>query len=53
MSTTVIGSGQFVIEYCGEVISQKVFEKRTLEYSENDIKHFYFMSLQSNEVYIE
>lgn len=42
--------GQFVIEYCGEVIPQKVFHKRTHDYSESGVEHFYFMSLQTNEV---
>lgn len=44
--------GRFVIEYCGEVIPQNVFLKRTFDYSESGVEHFYFMSLQSNEVNI-
>lgn len=47
-----IERGRFVIEYCGEVIPQKIFLKRTLEYSESGVEHFYFMSLQSNEVHL-
>ncbi|KAJ3283076.1 histone methyltransferase set2 [Borealophlyctis nickersoniae] len=44
-----INAHAFVIEYCGEVISTSIFKKRTQEYSEMGVKHFYFMSLQSNE----
>ena len=39
----------FVIEYCGEVLPSHMFEKRSIEYSENGSKHFYFMSLANNE----
>ena len=38
-----------MIEYCGEVLPTHMFEKRSLEYSEAGSKHFYFMSLNSNE----
>ena len=41
--------GSFIIEYCGEVITAKIFKKRVQEYSERNIPHFYFMSLKSNE----
>lgn len=41
---------QFIIEYCGEVIPQSTFVKRTREYSENGTKHFYFMSLRNDEL---
>jgi hypothetical protein len=44
--------GQFVIEYCGEVIPTSMFSKRAREYSEAGAKHFYFMSLKSDEVHI-
>ena len=40
-----------MIEYCGEVIPQKIFQKRTHDYSESGVEHFYFMTLQSNEVF--
>ncbi|KAJ3414588.1 histone methyltransferase set2 [Chytridiales sp. JEL 0842] len=42
--------GQFVIEYCGEVIPASMFSKRAREYSEAGAKHFYFMSLKTDEV---
>jgi len=38
------------MEYCGEVISQVNFIKRTQQYSDSGRKHFYFMSLQKDEV---
>lgn len=37
------------MEYCGEVLSQNLFHKRTMEYSATKAKHFYFMSLKANE----
>ncbi|KAJ3239070.1 histone methyltransferase set2 [Chytriomyces hyalinus] len=45
-----IKKGQFVIEYVGEVITQSMFIKRVREYSESGAKHFYFMSIKSDEV---
>ncbi|KAJ3157844.1 histone methyltransferase set2 [Geranomyces variabilis] len=48
-ATAPIPSGSFVIEYCGEVITAAMFKKRTQEYDRDGVKHFYFMSLKSNE----
>lgn len=45
-----ITKGQFIIEYCGEVIPHSTFIKRTKEYSIAGVKHFYFMSLKSDEI---
>lgn len=42
--------GSFIIEYCGEVLSQQIFQKRIMEHSKKGAKHFYFMSLKANEV---
>lgn len=42
--------GTFIIEYCGEVLSSTVFEKRIQEHAQKGAKHFYFMSLKPNEV---
>ncbi|KAJ3356730.1 histone methyltransferase set2 [Entophlyctis luteolus] len=50
MATQNIKKGQFVIEYVGEVIPQSMFLKRVREYSEQGVKHFYFMSIKSEEV---
>ncbi|TPX31295.1 histone-lysine N-methyltransferase [Synchytrium microbalum] len=41
--------GQFVIEYVGEVIPTTLFIKRTQDYHDQGKKHFYFMSLKSDE----
>lgn len=41
---------QFVLEYCGEVIDSKEFEKRKRDYAKKKIKHYYFMTLTPNEV---
>ncbi|CAG8539307.1 5687_t:CDS:2, partial [Acaulospora colombiana] len=41
---------QFVMEYLGEVIKHDVFQRRMKQYSDEGLKHFYFMSLQAGEV---
>ncbi|GJJ68240.1 hypothetical protein EMPS_00586 [Entomortierella parvispora] len=43
-------AGSFVMEYIGEVLPHASFVKRTREYSQAGVEHFYFMSLQSDEV---
>ncbi|KAF9931977.1 histone methyltransferase set2 [Linnemannia zychae] len=43
-------AGTFVMEYIGEVLPHSSFVKRTREYSLAGVEHFYFMSLQSDEV---
>ena len=40
----------FIYEYVGEVVSQPSFMKRMRQYSEEGIRHFYFMMLQKDEV---
>ncbi|QSL65263.1 hypothetical protein MERGE_002572 [Pneumocystis wakefieldiae] len=42
-------SGQFVCEYVGEVIDERKFRRRMKIYSEENMKHFYFMMLQRGE----
>lgn len=39
----------FVYEYVGEVIGEKRFRQRQIEYQEQGEKHFYFMMLQKGE----
>jgi histone-lysine N-methyltransferase SETD2 len=39
----------FIFEYIGEVINEPTFRRRMLQYDEEGIKHFYFMSLNKNE----
>jgi len=39
----------FIYEYIGEVIDEKTFKRRMIEYDELNFKHFYFMMLQKNE----
>ena len=39
----------FVFEYIGEVIHEGQFRRRMLQYDEEGIKHFYFMSLSKGE----
>ncbi|KJZ72833.1 Histone-lysine N-methyltransferase, H3 lysine-36 specific [Hirsutella minnesotensis 3608] len=39
----------FVYEYIGEVINEPTFRRRMLQYDQEGIKHFYFMSLNKNE----
>ncbi|PGH06473.1 histone-lysine N-methyltransferase, H3 lysine-36 specific [Polytolypa hystricis UAMH7299] len=40
---------QFIFEYIGEVINEGHFRRRMLNYDDEGIKHFYFMSLSKGE----
>ena len=40
---------EFIYEYIGEVIDEARFRRRMLQYDEEGIKHFYFMSLSKGE----
>ena len=42
-------SNAFIFEYIGEVINENQFRRRTHQYSDEGIKHFYFMSLSKGE----
>ena len=44
-----LGSGDFIFEYIGEVINEPQFRRRMVQYDEEGIKHFYFMSLSKGE----
>ncbi|KAG5938528.1 histone methyltransferase set2 [Claviceps sorghi] len=39
----------FIYEYIGEVINEPTFRRRMLQYDQEGIKHFYFMSLSKSE----
>ncbi|TWU72590.1 histone methyltransferase set2 [Metarhizium rileyi] len=39
----------FIYEYVGEVINEPTFRRRMLQYDDEGIKHFYFMSLSKSE----
>ncbi len=41
--------GEFIFEYIGEVIDERTFRRRMIQYDEEGIKHFYFMSLTKGE----
>lgn len=41
--------GDFIFEYIGEVINEQQFRRRMIQYDEEGIKHFYFMSLSKGE----
>nr|XP_039266370.1 histone-lysine N-methyltransferase SETD2-like isoform X1 [Styela clava] len=43
-------SGELIMEYCGEVVHQREFTRRSLEYSKSNHAHFYFMALSQDEV---
>ncbi|CAM6092174.1 unnamed protein product [Calypogeia fissa] len=45
-----VPKGTFIIEYVGEVLDVGAFEKRQQEYARKGQKHFYFMTLNTNEV---
>ncbi|KAI5310797.1 histone methyltransferase set2, partial [Ascosphaera atra] len=40
---------EFVYEYIGEVINEGLFRRRMIQYDQEGIKHFYFMSLSKGE----
>lgn len=42
-------ANDFIFEYIGEVINEPTFRKRTIQYDQEGIKHFYFMSLNKSE----
>lgn len=42
-------SNDFIFEYIGEVINEPTFRRRMLQYDDEGIRHFYFMSLTKSE----
>lgn len=45
---TDLKAHDFIFEYIGDVINESAFRRRMVQYDEEGIKHFYFMSLQKN-----
>ena len=43
-------SDSFIMEYCGEVCTAEEFVRRKKEYHKEMRRHYYFMSLKSDEV---
>jgi [histone H3]-lysine36 N-trimethyltransferase len=39
-----------VIEYVGEVLDPREFNRRTMEYAKDNHEHFYFMALNSDAI---
>lgn len=48
VATDFIPPGQFIMEYVGEVLNSKQFEKRANDYSKLMNAHYYFMALSSD-----
>lgn len=48
-ANTDLHPNDFIFEYIGEVINEPTFRRRTIQYDEEGIKHFYFMSLTKSE----
>ena len=46
---TDLQPNEFIFEYIGEVIGEGQFRRRMVQYDEEGIKHFYFMSLTKGE----
>ena len=46
---TDLRPNHFIYEYIGEVINETQFRRRMVQYDEEGIKHFYFMSLTKGE----
>ncbi|KAK1462791.1 SET domain-containing protein, partial [Colletotrichum melonis] len=42
-------ANDFIFEYIGEVINEPTFRRRMIQYDDEGIKHFYFMSLTKHE----
>ena len=40
----------FVMEYCGEICTPEEFECRRKDYEKDKRRHYYFMSLKTDEV---
>ena len=45
-----IGRDEFIMEYVGDVLDPQRFHKRAKKYSQNDVKHFYFMALSTDYI---
>ncbi|KAL1214561.1 Histone-lysine N-methyltransferase ASHH2 [Cardamine amara subsp. amara] len=45
-----VREGKFLIEYVGEVLDMQSYESRQKDYASKGQKHFYFMTLNGNEV---
>ncbi|KAG5458959.1 MAG: hypothetical protein BJ554DRAFT_725 [Olpidium bornovanus] len=50
LRVTLSSSGQFVMEYVGEVLPQRQFLQRAEKYAQSGLPHFYFMHLKKDEV---
>lgn len=48
IATSYIPAGSFIMEYVGEVLNSKQFEKRANDYSKLMNAHYYFMALSSD-----
>lgn len=48
-ANAMLEPNDFIYEYIGEVINEPTFRRRMLQYDDEGIKHFYFMSLNKNE----
>ena len=48
-ANTALQANSFIFEYIGEVIGEASFRRRMVQYDEEGIKHFYFMSLNKGE----
>lgn len=48
-ANTDLQPNDFVFEYIGEVINEPTFRRRMMQYDQEGIKHFYFMSLTRTE----
>ncbi|XP_037914848.1 probable histone-lysine N-methyltransferase CG1716 [Hermetia illucens] len=50
MADGEIPAGEFIMEYVGEVLNGKQFEKRAAIYSQDKNKHYYFMALRGDSI---
>ncbi|ODV83714.1 hypothetical protein CANARDRAFT_29704 [[Candida] arabinofermentans NRRL YB-2248] len=45
-----IPAGSLVVEYKGEIVDNKLYETRKIQYDDEGVKHFYFMQIKDNEI---
>ena len=49
-ANTPLNDGQFILEYTGEVVSEKCYNRRKVQYEREGVQHFYGFELQENEI---
>ena len=48
---TDLQPGEFVVEYCGEILDAAEFRKRTEQYDDEGDEHWYFMQIDADNIH--